>query len=159
MVHVASPTDFGADHPDELIVPAVNSTLGILRAATKVPSVKRILTLSSAAAVYETTSVGPNTWDESNWNVADVEAVKKEGRAASQRAKYFASKTLAEQSAWAFYREQKEKGAIGYDFVSVCPPYVLGPILHEFDGKAENINHSNAFLYNAVIKGEFFPTE
>ena len=89
----------------------MNSTLGILRAATKVPSVKRILTLSSAAAVYETTSVGPNTWDESNWNVADVEAVKKEGRAASQRAKYFASKTLAEQSAWAFYREQKEKEA------------------------------------------------
>ena len=56
-------------------------------------------------------------------------------------------------------REQKEKGTIGYDFVSVCPPYVLGPILHDFDGKAENINHSNAFLYNAVIKGEFFPTE
>ena len=159
MVHVASPIDLGADHPDELIIPAVHSTLGILRAATKVPSVKRILYVSSTAAIYETTSVGPNTWDESHWNVADVEAVKKEGRAVSQNAKYFASKTLAEQSAWTFYREQNEKDAIGYDFVSVCPPWVLGPVLHEFDGKGEHLNHSNSFLYNAVVKGEIFPTE
>lgn len=40
---------------------------------------------------------------------------------------YRASKTLAERAAWKYVEENKPD----WDLVTVCPPYVLGPIIHE----------------------------
>ncbi|EJF64094.1 hypothetical protein BD309DRAFT_991417 [Dichomitus squalens] len=128
---------FSTYHLDVLIVLAVNSTLGILNSAVQAPSVKRV-SYFSATAVYVTTSVKPNVWDDSGWNW---------------------NKTLAGQSTWTFHREQKEKSSIECDFVSLCPPWVLEPALHEFDGKANHLDHWNSFLYNAIIKGDFCPSD
>lgn len=50
----ASPFHLLADDPEELIRPAVDGTVGILKSITKVnPSVKRVVITSSVAAVLE----------------------------------------------------------------------------------------------------------
>ena len=158
-VHVASPVGLDADHPDEQIIPAVNGTLAVLRAAAKVNSVQRVVYVSSCAAVLDPTATEPRVYDENDWNEHDVETCRREGRAAPQIAKYRASKTLAERGAWAFWKENKETGAITWDLVSLCPPWVFGPVIHEFEGGPDHLNASNKFLYDAIVKGQYPPVE
>ncbi|TBU28135.1 NAD(P)-binding protein [Dichomitus squalens] len=155
VVHIASPVGLDADHPDEQIIPAVNGTLGVLRSAAKVHSVQRVVYMSSCAAVLDPTATGPRVYDENDWNEHDVDTCQREGRAAPQHAKYCASKTLAERSAWKFWKENKEKGAIGWDLVSLCPPWVFGPVIHEHAGGPDGLNPSNKALYEAVVKGQY----
>jgi nucleoside-diphosphate-sugar epimerase len=55
IIHAASPIsnpDPSTD-PQELIVPAVEGTLGILRSAKKSPSIQRVVITSSGSAVFE----------------------------------------------------------------------------------------------------------
>ena len=159
VVHTASPVNLTADHPDEQVVPAVKGTLGLLRSAAKEPSIKRVLYLSSCAAILNRKSAVPIVYDESYWNTTDVAAVEQLGRGAEQLAKYCTSKTLAERGAWAFWRKQREKGAVAWDFMTLNPPWVFGPVVHEVKGGPDTLNDSNIFLHAAIIKGEFPPTE
>ncbi|TBU53008.1 NAD(P)-binding protein [Dichomitus squalens] len=137
----------------DAIIPAVNGTLGVLRSAAKVHSVQRVVYISSCSAVLDPTATGPRVYNENDWNEHDVDTCQREGRAAPQHAKYCASKTLAERSAWKFWKENKEKGAIGWDLVSLCPPWVFGPVIHEHEGGPDGLNPSNKALYEAVVKG------
>src|SRR5207302_4823624 len=109
VVHVASP--FPNETPkseDELIRPAVDGTLRVLRAASGA-GVKRVVLTSSIAAV----SSGHRdeaVRTEADWSVVD------RGPA------YAKSKTLAERAAWDFARES------GIELVAVNPGMVLGPL-------------------------------
>ncbi|TKW17513.1 hypothetical protein SEVIR_5G372001v4 [Setaria viridis] len=93
--HLASPSILQAEDPEnELLEPAVKSTLNILRAA-KDCGVGRVVLMSSPAAMVP----NPN-WpadkvvDEDCW--VDVELLKK------VQFWYSVSKTLAEKAAWDF---------------------------------------------------------
>jgi nucleoside-diphosphate-sugar epimerase len=109
VVHVASP--FPNETPkseDELIRPAVDGTLRVLRAASGA-GVKRVVLTSSIAAVssgHQDEAVRT----EADWSVVD------RGPA------YAKSKTLAERAAWDFARES------GIELVAVNPGMVLGPL-------------------------------
>lgn len=110
VVHVASP--FPRETPkseDEVIRPAVDGTLRVLRAAADA-GVKRVVLTSSVAAVASG-HVGGGTRTEDDWSIVDRSAV------------YQKSKTLAERAAWDFARES------GLELVSVNPGLVLGPVL------------------------------
>lgn len=61
---------------------------------------------------------------------------------------YMASKSLAERAAWTFVEEKKPS----FDLVTVCPPLILGPLIHEVKS-AENLNTSSAIFYD-LMKGE-----
>ncbi|EJF64216.1 D-lactaldehyde dehydrogenase [Dichomitus squalens LYAD-421 SS1] len=159
VVHIASPVGLDVDHPDELIIPAVNGTLGVLRSAAKVHSVQRVVYISSCAAVVNRTATEPRVYDENDWNQHDVDVCQREGRAAAQVSMYCASKTLAERSAWEFWKENKDKGVIGWDLVSLCPPWVFGPVVHKDEGGPDDLNDSNKFVYDAVVKGQYFPVD
>ncbi|KAH9896687.1 NAD-P-binding protein [Cubamyces lactineus] len=156
IVHTASPVHLHADKPEDMIDPAVNGTLGVMRSAT-LPnqrlSVKRIVFLSSCATVYTRNAPEPRVYDESCWNDADVQEVEEKGRDASPHAKYSASKVLAEKRAWEFYEEKKAE--LPWDFVVVNPPWVFGPTLHEVGREPESLNDSNRLLYNAITKGAY----
>lgn len=53
VIHVASPfPDRIPSNPDDLIRPAVDGTLSVLKAASEAGSVKRIVLTSSIAAVF-----------------------------------------------------------------------------------------------------------
>ncbi|KAH9855699.1 NAD-P-binding protein [Lenzites betulinus] len=152
IVHTASesPVHLHADEPSEMLDPAVNGTLNVLRSAALAPGVLRVLYVSSCAAVY-TRNAPARVYDETCWNDADADAVATLGRAADVHAKYSASKIGAERAAWAFYAERKD--ALPWDLVVVNPPWVFGPVLHEVQGGPEGLNDSNSLFFDAVMKG------
>ncbi|KAH9918740.1 NAD-P-binding protein [Epithele typhae] len=145
IVHTASPVNLDADDPNEEIEPAVRGTLSALRAAAHTPSVRRVVTVSSFAAVVDRAATGARVYDESMWNDADL-------------AKYAASKVHAERAAWAYFRAAKaEAEATGeelrWDLAVVVPPWVFGPTIHEVRGGPETLNGSNLYLHKVVFEG------
>lgn len=114
VLHVASPFPAGRPaHEDELIVPAREGTLRVLRAASDAGAKRVVLTSSFAAIGY---GQPPRTvpFDETDWTVP--------GAGVSAYAK---SKTLAERAAWEFIA-----GESGHLELSVVNPVaVFGPAL------------------------------
>jgi|CXWL01.1.fsa_nt_gi dihydroflavonol-4-reductase len=115
VLHVASPFPPGAPkHEDELIVPAREGALRVLRAARDA-GVKRVVLTSSFAAIGYGQKPRAAPFNENDWtdpNGADVRA-------------YTKSKTLAERAAWDFVA--REGGALELSVVN--PVGVLGPVL------------------------------
>ena len=150
VAHTASPFHFNAVEPDEIIKPAVEGTLSALRAtAAHGSTVKRFIVLSSTAAVMRWSAPFGAVLDESSWNEDSIELVKEKGRDAFNGDKYLASKTLAERAAWEWYEENKATAS--FDIVSLNPPYVYGPFLHEC-AKPEDLNTSALLWWNNVVK-------
>lgn len=117
VMHVASP--FPLDDPadeQELIRPAVDGTLRVLRASAASGTVKRVVVTSSLAAVRPagTARGDTRTLTEDDW--ADPDA--------SDDA-YQKSKTLAERAAWDFARDDG-----GIELTVINPGMTLGPVQH-----------------------------
>ncbi|OSD07840.1 NAD-P-binding protein [Trametes coccinea BRFM310] len=153
IVHTASPVNFAAEDPAEVIDPTVNGTLSLLCSAAASPAIKRIVMLSSGGAVITRNSPEPRVYDETCWNDADVREVEEKGRDAHPFAKYMASKVLAERRAWQFYEENKAK--LSWELVTVTPPWVFGPILHEVGKDSESLTGSNRMLWEAIFNGAY----
>ncbi|KAI0635009.1 NAD-P-binding protein [Trametes polyzona] len=157
IAHTASPFHFKADDPDELIIPAVEGTLSVLRSArAHGPNVRRVVVLSSTAAIIRPNPDPSTTLElsEADWNEHDVALVKEQGRNAEGGVKYRASKTLAERAAWNFVdAERAKEGGLAWDLVTLNPPFVFGPFLHEVD-KPENLNQSAHDWYFNIVKGK-----
>jgi nucleoside-diphosphate-sugar epimerase len=115
VLHVASPLPASAPkHEDELIVPAREGTLRVLRAARDA-GVRRVVVTSSFAAIGYGHEQRVKPFDETDWtdlNGGDVTAYPK-------------SKTIAERAAWDFLK--KEGG--GLELAVVNPVAVFGPLL------------------------------
>lgn len=142
--HVASPFTFSERDPNSLIKPAVAGTLGILESVKKFgPTVKRVVITSSTVAVTTNFVDKSYIYTEADWNQPAVDVVTEQGANAPNNLKYPASKVLAERAAWDFV--EKNKGEIGFDVTTVCPPWVFGPILHEVRDKA-SLNESTQYL-------------
>lgn len=115
VLHVASP--FPPDlpkHEDELIVPAREGALRVLRTARDA-GVRRVVLTSSFAAVGYGHAPQPAPFDETSWTDLDGEGVLP----------YIKSKTLAERAAWDFIA--REGGALELSVVN--PVGVFGPVL------------------------------
>ncbi|MDX1395579.1 MAG: aldehyde reductase [Gemmatimonadota bacterium] len=115
VLHVASP--FPASIPrdeDELIVPAREGALRVLRAARDA-GVRRVVLTSSFAAIGYGHEPRDEPFDETSWT-------NLEGRAVTP---YVKSKTLAERAAWDFI--DSEGG--GLELAVVNPVGVFGPVL------------------------------
>jgi nucleoside-diphosphate-sugar epimerase len=115
VLHVASP--FPASIPkdeNELIVPAREGALRVLRAA-RAAGVRRVVLTSSFAAVGYGQKPQAAPFDERNWTDLDGGDVLP----------YVKSKTLAERAAWDFVA--KEGG--GLELSVVNPVGVFGPVL------------------------------
>lgn len=114
VLHVASPFPAGLPrHEDELIVPAREGALRVLRAARDA-GVRRVVLTSSFAAIGYGHEPGGAPFDETAWT--DPEAGVPP---------YVKSKTLAERAAWDFIG--REGGAL--ELAVVNPVAVLGPVL------------------------------
>ncbi|KAI0260554.1 D-lactaldehyde dehydrogenase [Gloeopeniophorella convolvens] len=149
--HTASPFHFKATHPDDLIIPAVKGTVGILESVKKFgSSVKRVVITSSVAAVLRVTTE-PATFDESSWNEPAIQEINEKGAASPPWTIYRASKTLAEKAAWEFY--EKSKPSISWDLVVLNPPFVFGPPIHDVSSLTA-LNTSMQDLYDAVVLGK-----
>jgi nucleoside-diphosphate-sugar epimerase len=115
VLHVASPFPPNAPrNEDDLIVPARDGTLRVLRAARDA-GVRRVVLTSSFAAVGYGHEPRAAAFDESSWT----------NLAAPGIAPYVKSKTLAERAAWNFMA--REGG--GLELSAVNPVMVFGPAL------------------------------
>ncbi|HEV7306522.1 NAD-dependent epimerase/dehydratase family protein [Ensifer sp.] len=111
VMHTASP--FPASLPREeadLIEPARNGTLRVLKAA-RAAAVRRVVLTSSVAAVIYGDGIAPFT--EENWS----------DPGSPLSTPYYRSKTLAERAAWDFARES------GLELAVINPGMILGPLL------------------------------
>ena len=115
VLHVASPFPVNApSHEDELIVPARDGALRLLRAA-RGANVKRVVLTSSFAAIGYGHAQADRPFTEHDWTRAEGEGVSA----------YAKSKTLAERAAWDFMA--REGGDM--ELAVVNPVGVFGPAL------------------------------
>lgn len=148
VLHTASPFHFNieGDPKRTLINPAVNGTRNVLSSINKHGSdVKRVVITSSFAAILDSTRQGHIVYTEKDWNISSVENVEKKGKDQEGPDAYRASKTMAERAAWQFVEENKPK----WDLVTVNPPLVFGPILHQVSAP-EKLNTSVGFVWGLL---------
>ncbi|PON84836.1 NAD(P)-binding domain containing protein [Trema orientale] len=114
--HTASPTFQSATYPQaEIIEPAVKGTLSILKSCSKAPSVKRVVITSSMVAVlFSGKSLRPDVVVDETWFSDPVICE-------NLKHWYAVSKTLAEQAAWKFAKDN------GIDLITILPGATLGP--------------------------------
>jgi dihydroflavonol-4-reductase len=126
--HIASP--FPPTVPkdeDDLILPAKNGTLQILRAA-KYNKVKRVVMTSSLSAIaYGQDNFDKNkVYNESDWT--DISS-------SNDITPYYKSKTIAERAAWDFLKSNPSD----LELVTICPGAILGPVMESDFGTSANI--------------------
>ena len=115
VLHVASPLPPSVPkNEDELIVPAREGTLRVLR-ASRDAGVRRVVLTSSFAAIGYGYKSRTAPFNETDWTDLDGEVI----------APYQKSKTLAERAAWDFMA--KEGAALELSVVN--PVGVFGPVL------------------------------
>ncbi len=115
--HVASP--FPIEQPkdeNELIRPAVDGTLRVLKAARDA-KLNRIVLTSSFAAIGYGHGDKASAYTEADWTDVDGPAVQP----------YMKSKTLAERTAWDFIDREGD----GLELSVVNPVGIFGPVLNE----------------------------
>lgn len=128
--HIASP--FPRTIPkndDDLIKPAVDGSLHVLRAALRADVKKAIVTSSIAAVLYgKDGGYRSSTYDEETWT---------DHRVTSDTTAYVRSKTLAERAVWSFYEHECCNDAM--EVATVLPGAVLGPVLEDDYGTSAEI--------------------
>jgi dihydroflavonol-4-reductase len=134
VLHLASP--FPAEAPkdeNELILPAREGTLRVLRAA-QTGGVKRVVLVSSVAAITGGHERENRIFDESDWTNTNKTDYA-----------YGKSKTLAEQAAWEFIKSTENKN--GMELVSVNPSNVFGPVL-------DDRHHTSTEWFRTLLRHE-----
>ncbi|MFF3488594.1 SDR family oxidoreductase [Streptomyces sp. NPDC002701] len=116
VLHVASPVMPGhVDNPDDVIVPAREGTLRVLRAA-HAAGVKRVVLTSAFHAVgWGHLRNDNHVFTEADWTVVGADGVDPYGEA----------KTLAERDAWDFI----EAEGSSTELVTLLPVAVMGPVM------------------------------
>ncbi|MEL6445980.1 MAG: aldehyde reductase [Bacteroidota bacterium] len=133
--HVASPFFVvQPEDPDEMIVPAREGTLNVLRAATEAGVQRVVLTSSLVAVAYGLKAPPAGSLDESHWTDTTV---------ADDVTPYILSKTIAERAAWDYV--QDTPGAP--ELATVNPSLVLGPLM------TDNLSASHVVV-SKMMKGE-----
>lgn len=115
VLHVASPVAPGhVENEDDLIVPAREGTLRVLRAARDA-GVRRVVLTSAFHAVSWGHPHDDHVFTEADWTVLDGPGTDAYGR----------SKTLAERAAWDFVAS--EGGPM--ELATILPVAVMGPVM------------------------------
>ena len=133
VLHVASPVQPGhAANEDDLIRPAREGTLRVLRAA-RAAGVKRVVLTSAFHAVSWGHPQQGQTFTEQDWTVIDGPGVDAYGK----------SKTLAERAAWDFIAN--DAGPL--ELTTLLPVAVMGPLI------GKNITGAN-HLIQRMLNGD-----
>lgn len=113
--HVASPfPSIEPDDENEVIVPAKDGTLRVLKAAVEA-NIKRVIFTSSFATIGYGQQPRAEPYTEADWTNLDNEHL----------GAYIKSKTIAERAAWAFM----ESGGYSTELTVINPVGIYGPVL------------------------------
>lgn len=123
VIHVASPTPtLNFKNEDEMIRPAVEGVLRVLKAARDA-HVKRVVLTSAYGAIFAGHENRTTPYTEEDWSDLSSGNIHP----------YQKSKTLAEKAAWEFIKNEGN----GLELSTVNPVAVMGPVL------ASDYSHSN----------------
>lgn len=140
--------------PQELLDPAIIGTTGILKSIKKsAPSVKRVVITSSFASIINPFK---GTWPDHTYSEQDWNPITAEQAVENPANGYRASKTFAERAAWDFVEKEKPN----FSIATMCPPLVLGPIVHYLNS-LDGLNTSNQRIRDIMLgkaKDEIPPT-
>lgn len=117
------------------------------------PGVKRLIITSSFASIMDESKLADShhVFTEKSWNPVTMDDFH-----SSRPNVYRLSKKYAEKAAWDFVEAEKPN----FDVATVCPPLVLGPVVHHL-ATLDNINTSNeriVQLLQGKWKDEIPPT-
>ncbi|KAF8608362.1 putative dihydroflavonal-4-reductase [Ceratobasidium sp. AG-I] len=147
VLHTSSPFSFEvADVKNDLLLPAIQGTTEILKAAKEYGlTVKRVVVTSSFASISDPTKGDrPGyVYTEKDWNPLTFEQSEQDPVLG-----YLGSKALAEKAAWDFMENEKPN----FDLVTICPPMVYGPVIQEVSSM-KKLNTSSAKFYS-IFNGE-----
>eukprot|EP00761_Pharyngomonas_kirbyi_P012646 gb/GECH01012673.1/.p1 GENE.gb/GECH01012673.1/~~gb/GECH01012673.1/.p1 ORF type:complete len:341 (+),score=56.72 gb/GECH01012673.1/:1-1023(+) len=131
--HLASPVKFDqvSDPKKELIDPATQGTLSVLRAANNCGVRKVIFTSCMTAAAYNNYDER-HVYSEDDWSDYDLMV--------SHKKWYHLSKYSAEKAAWSFM----EKGDRTFDLITILPGMTIGPFM------TRSLNASNARILSFI---------
>ncbi|KAJ8030891.1 Dihydroflavonol 4-reductase [Holothuria leucospilota] len=118
VLHIASP--FPVNQPkdaDEVIRPAVEGTLNVLKACKEAGSVKRVTLTSSIASVGMYNTTRPLTEDD--WTDP--------GRGGAEDSPYIISKVMAEKEAFKYVSGLADKDK--FEICSLLPGFIVGPVI------------------------------
>jgi len=133
VLHLASPYALNVNNPKiDLVDPALNGTLNILKACEKAKTVKKVVLTSSVAAITDSPVEG-HLYTENDWNT----------ESSLDRNPYYYSKKVAEEAAWNFVKGKN------FELIVINPFVVIGP---EFS--SNTINASVESIYN-MLSGNF----
>jgi nucleoside-diphosphate-sugar epimerase len=114
VIHVASPIPAAAPKTeDELIVPARDGALRVLKAARDA-KVKRVVLTSSCGAIYYGHPAQTAPFDETSWT-----------NTGGEMSAYVRSKAIAERAAWDFMAAEGD----GLELAVINPAGIFGPVL------------------------------
>lgn len=117
VLHVASPVPrTPVRNAEEVIGPAREGTLRVMKAAAQAGVRRVVMTSSTAAVLWGQDRSGTKVYDERDWTILN-----------STVAPYEQSKTLAERAAWEFVENLPAEGRL--ELVTLLPGVVLGPVL------------------------------
>ena len=146
LLHTASPVPVVPPQDEnELVRPALDGTLRVLRAAANAHIEKVVLTSSVAAILSGTARTPQARFNEDDWSDLDGDIQA-----------YAKSKTLAERAAWDFQAQLPADQR--FALVTINPVYVLGPSI---DGHPNASNEIVRKLLDREVPGLprlFFPT-
>ncbi|GAB1198270.1 hypothetical protein APSETT444_007584 [Aspergillus pseudonomiae] len=153
ILHLASAFTYDAapgEFEEKLLIPALKGTVAVCEAASKYPEVRKVVIMSSFAAVYDA-SLGlqpGKVYTEKDWCPLTYE----EGKNASLvPIAYRASKVIAERAAWDYVRDHE----VSYQLVTLCPGMVFGKMIHPIESLSQ-LNASNQIVWD-VLKGNGIP--
>lgn len=124
-IHLAAPLAQPCeDYQKQIIRPAIETTLSLLKAALSAPRLRRIVVTSTVGTICDFLEKG--TFDESNWEkyeaTDDLSGLQaKEDMFGA----YFAAKTISEKAIWSFIDTHKPH----FDVVALLPSIVIGKVL------------------------------
>ena len=144
VLHVASPLGGTVPKGTDLVSPAREGTLRVLRAASR-KGVRRVVITSSTDAARPPRSGRPGVGaavDESVWTDPEQRNLPE----------YPRSKTLAERAAWGFIEEAQD----GMTLATILPGLILGPVIaREFAGSVEIVSRMLAGKFPALPRVGF----
>jgi nucleoside-diphosphate-sugar epimerase len=133
VLHVASPLGINNSRtPNDLIIPARDGTLRVLRAAVTA-GVKRVIMTSAANAASPSSYTEDAVTDETLWTDSDDPTL----------IPYRRSKTIAEKSAWEFMQTVECETTL----TTILPGAVFGPVLSR-----DNLN--SVQVIGKLLRGE-----
>ena len=123
--HIASPVQLTPRDENEVIAPAVEGTLNVLKACAEAGTVKRVVLTSSIAAVSNNLNGDTGrTYTEEDWSIEE------------RCGPYEKSKLRAEKAAWEFVKKLDDDKK--FELVVINPAVVFGP--YAFPGDSYTVN-------------------